>query len=50
MVTEAQRRVAECMSAVLKTIGFLAAVNGTALLLTEHGSEIINNVGIFLVQ
>ncbi|XP_016380391.1 kinesin-like protein KIF14 [Sinocyclocheilus rhinocerous] len=43
MVTEAQRRVAECMNAALKTIGFLAAVNGTDLLLNEHGSEIIDN-------
>uniref|UniRef100_A0A671NB82 Kinesin-like protein KIF14 n=1 Tax=Sinocyclocheilus anshuiensis TaxID=1608454 RepID=A0A671NB82_9TELE len=50
MVTEAQRRVAECMNAALKTIGFLVAVNGTDLLLNEHGSEIIDNVGIFLVQ
>ncbi len=49
MVTEAQRRVAECMSVALKNIGFLAAVNGTDLLLTKHGSEIINKVGIFLV-
>ncbi|XP_043079875.1 kinesin-like protein KIF14 [Puntigrus tetrazona] len=43
MVTEAHRRVAECMNVALKTIGFLAAVNGTHLLLTEHGSEIIDN-------
>lgn len=50
MVTEAQRRVTECMNAALKTIGFLAAVSGTDLLLTEHGSEVIDNVGIFLVQ
>ncbi|XP_016331019.1 kinesin-like protein KIF14 isoform X2 [Sinocyclocheilus anshuiensis] len=46
MVTEAQRRVAECMNAALKTIGFLVAVNGTDLLLNEHGSEIIDNNGI----
>uniref|UniRef100_A0A8C1HMB5 Kinesin-like protein KIF14 n=1 Tax=Cyprinus carpio carpio TaxID=630221 RepID=A0A8C1HMB5_CYPCA len=50
MVTEAQRRVTECMNAALKTIGFLAAVIGTDLLLTEHGSEVIDNVGIFLIQ
>uniref|UniRef100_A0A8C1ZU86 Kinesin-like protein KIF14 n=1 Tax=Cyprinus carpio TaxID=7962 RepID=A0A8C1ZU86_CYPCA len=50
MVTEAQRRVTECMNAALKTIGFLAAVSGTDLLLTEHGSEVIDNVGIFLIQ
>uniref|UniRef100_A0A672K859 Kinesin-like protein KIF14 n=1 Tax=Sinocyclocheilus grahami TaxID=75366 RepID=A0A672K859_SINGR len=50
MVTEAQRRLAECMNAALKTIGFLAAVNGTDLLLNEHGSEIIDNMGTFLVQ
>ncbi|KAK2907037.1 hypothetical protein Q8A67_006022 [Cirrhinus molitorella] len=43
MVTEAQKRVAECMNAVLKTVGFLVAVNGTDLHLTEHGSEIIDN-------
>ncbi|XP_073700655.1 kinesin-like protein KIF14 [Garra rufa] len=43
MVTEAQKRFTECMNAVLKTIGFLAAVNGTDLHLTEHGSEIIDN-------
>uniref|UniRef100_A0A8C2IJ84 Kinesin-like protein KIF14 n=1 Tax=Cyprinus carpio TaxID=7962 RepID=A0A8C2IJ84_CYPCA len=43
MVTEAQRRVTECMNAALKTIGFLAAVSGTDLLLTEHGSEVIDN-------
>uniref|UniRef100_A0A8C1JIR3 Kinesin family member 14 n=1 Tax=Cyprinus carpio TaxID=7962 RepID=A0A8C1JIR3_CYPCA len=50
MVTEAQRKVAKCMKVALKTIGLLAAVNGTDLHLTEHGSEIIDNVGIFLLQ
>uniref|UniRef100_A0A672PIP2 Kinesin-like protein KIF14 n=1 Tax=Sinocyclocheilus grahami TaxID=75366 RepID=A0A672PIP2_SINGR len=50
MVTEAQRKVAKCMNVALKTIGMLAAVNGTDLHLTEHGSEIIDNVGIFLLQ
>uniref|UniRef100_A0A673IXC8 Kinesin-like protein KIF14 n=1 Tax=Sinocyclocheilus rhinocerous TaxID=307959 RepID=A0A673IXC8_9TELE len=50
MVTEAQRKVAKCMNVALKTIGLLAAVNGTDLHLTEHGSEIIDNVGIFLLQ
>ncbi|TRZ02867.1 hypothetical protein DNTS_026732 [Danionella cerebrum] len=43
MVTEAWRKVAECMKSALKTIGFLAAVSGTDLHLTEHGSEIIEN-------
>ncbi|XP_016129300.1 kinesin-like protein KIF14 [Sinocyclocheilus grahami] len=43
MVTEAQRKVAKCMNVALKTIGMLAAVNGTDLHLTEHGSEIIDN-------
>uniref|UniRef100_A0A8C2A6D8 Kinesin-like protein KIF14 n=1 Tax=Cyprinus carpio TaxID=7962 RepID=A0A8C2A6D8_CYPCA len=43
MVTEAQRKVAKCMKVALKTIGLLAAVNGTDLHLTEHGSEIIDN-------
>ncbi|XP_016382604.1 kinesin-like protein KIF14 [Sinocyclocheilus rhinocerous] len=43
MVTEAQRKVAKCMNVALKTIGLLAAVNGTDLHLTEHGSEIIDN-------
>uniref|UniRef100_A0A671PPC8 Kinesin-like protein KIF14 n=1 Tax=Sinocyclocheilus anshuiensis TaxID=1608454 RepID=A0A671PPC8_9TELE len=50
MVTEAQRKVAKCMNVALKTIGLLAAVNGTDLHLTERGSEIIDNVGIFLLQ
>ncbi|XP_016356168.1 kinesin-like protein KIF14 [Sinocyclocheilus anshuiensis] len=43
MVTEAQRKVAKCMNVALKTIGLLAAVNGTDLHLTERGSEIIDN-------
>ncbi|XP_077082754.1 kinesin-like protein KIF14 isoform X1 [Siphateles boraxobius] len=43
MVTEAQRKVAGCMNAALKTIGLLAAMNGTDLHLSELGSEDINN-------
>ncbi|XP_052395563.1 kinesin-like protein KIF14 isoform X2 [Carassius gibelio] len=50
MVTEAQRKVAKCMKVALKTIGLLAAVNGMDLRLIEQGSEIIDNVGIFLLQ
>ncbi|XP_048039068.1 kinesin-like protein KIF14 [Megalobrama amblycephala] len=42
MVTEARRKVADCMNAALKTIGLLAAVNGTDLHLTELGSGIID--------
>lgn len=43
MVTEARKRVAECINAVFKTIGFLAAVNGTDLHLNEQNSETIDN-------
>ncbi|KAK7126943.1 hypothetical protein R3I94_018200 [Phoxinus phoxinus] len=43
MVTEAQRKVADCMNVILKTIGLLAAMNGTDLHLSELGSEDINN-------
>lgn len=47
MVTEARRKVADCMNTALKTIGLLAAVNGTDLHLTELGSEIIDSVSRF---
>lgn len=43
MVTEARRKVDNCMNVALKTVGLLAAVNGTDLHLTEFGSEDINN-------
>lgn len=44
MVTEAQRKISRSTEAALSTAAHLAAVTGTHLHLTEHGSDTVGKV------
>lgn len=48
MVTEAQRKICRSTDAALSTTAHLAAVTGTQLHLTDHGSDAVGKVSFCL--